>query len=361
MLSYVYGGTLADRYPPGKLMATALIMTAAGGMYLAQFPSYLGLQWLYGYWGFSTIFLFWSAMIKATRNWGGGKQQGRAFGYLEAGRGLVAASIGVVGVVVFSLLLPENLSSASFEERKAAFRYVILFAVILASLVGIIVFFYLKEQDTKEEVTVPKADNSFSTIIQVAKMPSVGLLIIIVLCAYCGYKVTDILSLYASEVMLFDEVEAAKVGSYQMYLRPLVCVLVGVFADKSSSALWLIRGFVILFIGSLLFASGWVNAPLSGLFIFAVVITGIGTYALRTLYYAAVKEGHIPYAVTGTAVGIISVIGYTPDIFMGPVMGILLDSSPGITGHQHVFTLLAGFSLIGAFASYHFKKMTQKL
>ena len=66
LLSYVYGGTLADRYPPGKLMATALTMTAAGGIYLAQFPSYLSLQWLYGYWGFSTIFLFWSAMIKAT-------------------------------------------------------------------------------------------------------------------------------------------------------------------------------------------------------------------------------------------------------------------------------------------------------
>ena len=360
LLSYVYGGTLADRYPPRKLMATALIMTAAGGIYLAQFPSYIGLQWLYGYWGFSTIFLFWSAMIKATRNWGGNKQQGRAFGYLEAGRGLVAASIGVVGVVVFSFLLPEDLPTASFEERKAAFRYVILFAVALASVVGLIVFFYLNEQETKEEVSIPKANNSFSTIIQVAKIPSVGLLIIIVLCAYCGYKVTDILSLYASEVMLFDEVEAAKVGSYQMYLRPLVCVLVGVFADKSSSALWLIRGFVVLCIGSLLFASGWVNAPLSGLFIFAVVITGIGTYALRTLYYAAVKEGHIPYAVTGTAVGIISVVGYTPDIFMGPVMGILLDSSPGITGHQHVFSLLACFSLTGAFASYRFKKMTQK-
>ena len=360
LLSYVYGGTLADRYPAGKLMATALIMTAAGGMYLAQFPSYQGLQWLYGYWGFSTIFLFWSAMIKATRNWGGGKQQGRAFGYLEAGRGLIAASIGVMGILVFSFLLPDDLKAASFEERKAAFRYVILFAVALASLVGLFVFFFLKEQETQKVISIPKAKNSLNTIIRVAKIPSVGLLIIIVLCAYCGYKVTDILSLYAAEVMLFDEVDAAKVGSYQMYLRPLVCVLVGIFADKSSSALWLIRGFIVLLIGSLLLASGWVNAPLSGLFIFAVVITGIGTYALRTLYYAAVKEGRIPYAVTGTAVGIISVVGYTPDIFMGPVMGVLLDSSPGVTGHQHVFILLAAFSLIGALAAYRFKKMTQR-
>lgn len=340
-------------------MATALLMTAAGGIYLAQFPSYQGLQWLYAYWGFSTIFLFWAAMIKATRNWGGGEQQGRAFGYLEAGRGLVAASIGVVGVLVFSYLLPLEIETASFEERKDAFRYVILFAVVLASVVAFMIFFFLKEEQNEDQNSVQKEDITWKKVISVAKMPSVGLLIIIVLCAYCGYKVTDILSLYASEVMLFDEVDAAKVGSYQMYLRPLICVLVGVFADKSSSALWLIRGFSVLCIGSILFASGLINAPLSGLFIFAVIITGIGTYALRTLYYAAIKEGRIPYAVTGTAVGIISVIGYTPDIFMGPVMGILLDNSPGITGHQHVFALLAGFSLLGIFASLRFKKTIQ--
>ena len=360
LLSYVYGGTLADRYPPQKLMAISLFMTAAGGVYLAQFPSYRGLQWLYGYWGFSTIFLFWSAMIKATRNWGGGEQQGRAFGYLEAGRGLVAASIGVLGVVIFSFLLPKDVDTASFDERVAAFRYVILFAVGLATLIGVFVFFFLKESKPQNEISSPKVDHSLNTLIRVAKMPAVGLLIIIVLCAYCGYKVTDILSLYATEVMLFDEVDAAKVGSYQMYLRPLVCVAVGYLADKSSSALWLIRGFFILFLGATLFATGWVNAPLSGLFIFAVIITGIGTYALRTLYYAAVKEGHIPYAVTGTAVGIISVVGYTPDIFMGPLMGYLLDKSPGITGHQQVFGLLALFAIVGVVTSFRFKKLTQK-
>lgn len=359
LLSYVYGGTLADRYPPQRLMATALIMTAAGGIYLAQFPSYQGLQWLYAYWGFSTIFLFWAAMIKATRNWGGGQQQGRAFGYLEAGRGLVAASIGVIGVLVFAFLLPEDIATASFEERKTAFRYVIFFAVGLASLVGIMVLFFLKETKNDGDLPSAKEKINLKTILEVGRMPTVGLLIVIVLCAYCGYKVTDILSLYATEVMLFDEVDAAKVGSYQMYLRPLVCILVGFFADKSSSALWLVRSFSVLCIGAILFATGLVNAPLSGLFIFAVIITGIGTYALRTLYYAAVKEGHIPYAVTGTAVGIISVVGYTPDIFMGPVMGYLLDTSPGIEGHQHVFALLAGFAFIGILTSLRFKKITQ--
>ena len=62
---------------------------------------------------------------------------------------------------------------------------------------------------------------------------------------------------------------------------------------------------------------------------------------------------------TGTAVGIISVVGYTPDIFMGPVMGILLDNNPGLVGHQQVFLLLAAFAAVGTFASIRFKNFIQ--
>jgi len=361
LISYLFGGAIADRFPPRKLMASALLMTAAGGLIMAQFPSFTTLQILYGYWGFSTIFLFWAAMIKATRNWGGLNQQGRAFGYLEGGRGIVAALIGAVGVLIFALLIPDDVISASFSERQTAFRWVILATSAMVALVGLLVLFFLKEEESEEaETDELKADTSWKTILKVMQLPSVRLLILIVLCAYCGYKVTDILSLYAAEIMLFDEVDAAKVGSFQMYLRPLVCISIGFFADRSSSALWLVRGFVLLLLGAILFASGWVTVPHNAFFVLSIIITGIGTYGLRTLYFAAVKEGHIPYAVTGTAVGIISVIGYTPDIFMGPVMGILLDNNPGLLGHQLVFLLLAGFAAVGTFASFRFKKIIDK-
>ena len=361
LISYLYGGALADRYPPRKLMASALLMTAAGGIVLAQFPSFFTLQLLYGFWGFSTIFLFWAAMIKATRNWGGLNQQGRAFGYLEGGRGIVAASIGAAGVLIFSLLIPEDVVSAQFEERQSAFRWVIWVTSASVAIVGTLVYLFLKEGESEEaEEDVLKADTSWETILRVMQLRSVRLLILIVLCAYCGYKATDILSLYAAEVMNFDEVDAAKVGSFQMYLRPIVCISIGFFADRTSSALWLVRGFVMLMLGALLFASGYIVAPLNSLFILSIIITGVGTYGLRTLYFAAVKEGHIPYAVTGTAVGIISVVGYTPDIFMGPVMGILLDNNPGLPGHQQVFLLLAAFATVGTFASIRFKNFIQK-
>ena len=79
--SYLFGGPLADKYPPRKLIAIALWMTALGGILYAQYPSFSTLKILYGYWGFTTIFLFWAPMIKATRVWGGDASQGKAFGF----------------------------------------------------------------------------------------------------------------------------------------------------------------------------------------------------------------------------------------------------------------------------------------
>ena len=181
---------------------------------------------------------------------------------------------------------------------------------------------------------------------------------LIVLSAYVGYKLTDIFSLYASEVMLFDEVKAAQVGTFQLYIRPIICVAIGLLADKSRGSLWIMIGFVVMLSGALIFASGQVQSGLNFLFFLSLVITATGTYAIRTLYFAVLQEGKIPLAVTGTAVGLISVVGYTPDIFVGPIMGYLLDRSPGIVGHKEVFMLLALFAALGLIASIQFSRLS---
>ena len=102
--SYPFGGFLADKFPPRKLIAVALWTTALGGLVYASFPGYTILKILYGYWGFTTIFLFWAPMIKATRVWGGPTSQGKAFGFLDGGRGLVGALFGAMGVFIFFII-----------------------------------------------------------------------------------------------------------------------------------------------------------------------------------------------------------------------------------------------------------------
>ena len=353
LLSYVYGGVISDRFQPKKLIATSLFCTALGGVVLASFPSYFILKILYGYWGFTTVFLFWGSMIKATRVWGGTNNQGKAFAFLDGGRGLVAASMGSLGVLIFSIFLIGDIETSSLIDRKEAFRYVILFSSFIVFLTGFIVLFFM-ERNKKENLENIIVLNSYSNIKKVLKIESVWLIMIIIISAYIGYKVTDIYSLYASEVMLFNQIEAANIGSLQLYLRPLVCLIVAMVADKSSYIRMIIIGFSTMMIGSSLFAFGIVQLNMNFIFYFSLLIVATGTYSIRALYFSIMQEGRIPLILTGTAVGLISVVGYTPDIFATPMIGYLLDNYPGILGHQYVFTILVVFSILGLIASIKF-------
>ncbi|MGB5499891.1 MAG: MFS transporter, partial [Maribacter sp.] len=359
LLSYLFGGPLADKYPPRKLIAMALWMTALGGLVYATFPSFTVLKILYGYWGFTTIFLFWAPMIKAARVWGGPTSQGKAFGFLDGGRGLVGALFGTMGVLVFSLFITSIISEATVIESRAAFRYVILVSSGIVVMVGIMVWLFMKiDQKAEKEIILDKI--TIPQIKEVLRLPSVWLLMIIILCAYVGYKITDVFSLYAQDVMLYDQVQSAQVGTLLLFARPVIGVIIGIVADRSQTTYWLVVSFVVSFFGALLFATGIISESETALFFISILVVATGVYAARSLYFAVMESGQIPLVLTGTAVGLISLIGYTPDIFAGPAMGYLLDISPGAKGHQHVFWMLALFSFIGGIAAWYYFRLYGK-
>ena len=81
MLAYFPGGLIADRVSARVLITTSLLATAAGDVVMASTPGRAVLTALFAYWGVTTIFLFWAAIIRATREWGGARAQGAAFGF----------------------------------------------------------------------------------------------------------------------------------------------------------------------------------------------------------------------------------------------------------------------------------------
>jgi hypothetical protein len=70
-------------------------------------------------------------------------------------------------------------------------------------------------------------------------------------------------------------------------------------------------------------------------------------FGLRGVYFALLEENRTPARYTGAAVGMVSLVGFTPEIFFAPVAGRILDASPGLPGHQHYFLFLAGVALAG--------------
>jgi hypothetical protein len=125
-----------------------MVLTAIGGFYMATIPTGVSMALRYGYWGVTTIFLFWAAVLKATRDWGGNLSQGRAFGILDGGRGLVAAAFAVFAVAVMAGMLPADVESATSEEQRAAFRNVILLYSSTTALVGLMTWFLLPDTET---------------------------------------------------------------------------------------------------------------------------------------------------------------------------------------------------------------------
>ncbi len=342
MVAYLFGGHLADLFSSRKMMATALWGTALGGFAMALTMESVWLPYIYGFWGMTTILLFWSAMIKATRAWGSNKNQGRAFAFLDGGRGLIAASLGTLSLLLFS---PSDVNvDMSVEEGKAALSSIIFVMSGITVVSGILVWLFVQDAHTTEEEKIHLKD-----WIPLLKERKLWLLSIIVVCGYVGYKLTDDFSLYAKEILNFSEKEAATLGTTALWLRAIVGLSIGWIGDRIGVSKLVAWGFASTFVlaGALSFQY---STSVVVMILVQLVFVAMGIYAVRSLYFALVQRSNIPLEKTGTAVGIVSFVGFTPDVFAGPWMGYYLEEYPGIVGHQKVFLLMACFAFVGLLA-----------
>lgn len=344
MLAYFPGGTLADHFSARKLMTLSLLATGLGGIYFATIPGHTGLTIVYGWWGVATVFLFWAAMIKATREWGGRTSQGRAFGLLDGGRGLIAAATATLAVFILSSIMPEKAEGADLETRKQALVAVIYFYTVLTFSAGLLVWIF-----------IPDTEKSFSgveeklwlSIRKVLQNKAVWMQAIIVVCAYSAYKGLEYYTLYGVDVLGINEVDTAFFMSNALYLRAVGAIIAGLVVDRLSASK-VIKWFFGTMIFTYLMLSFIIPRQEIIWIIFAdITITFLAVYGLRGVYFALLEETKISGYLTGTAVGLISVIGYTPDVFFNSVAGRIIDGSPGLKGHQDFYLLLATFSLIG--------------
>lgn len=356
MASYFLGGPIADRFSPKKLMTSALVITALGGLIMALIPSLFGLTLLYGFWGISTILLYWAASIKAIRNIGSTNKQGLAFGLVDGGRGLVAALLASISVFIFDALLPSNVEEPTTQQLSSALGYIILLFSGLIILSAVLIWIVFPNDDTTK--TSSMSQLSLSGIKNVIRRRSVWLQSLILLCAYVGYKCTDDFSLYANEVFGYNNVESAHIGTISFWMRPIATLAAGILGDQFRHSKMMSICFLIVIFTSLIISFGLLKPGLEFFIILTIATTSAGIYGLRGLYFAVMQETNVPFIYTGSAVGFISLIGYTPDVFMGPLMGYVLDNNPGATGHQYLFGILAAFSLIGLIFSLNLQKIS---
>lgn len=359
-LCYFLGGPIADRWQPRLLMVVSLIATGMGSLYMATIPGMAGLCLLFGFWGVTTILAFWAPLIRATRELAGEKGQGRAFGILDGGRGLASAIIASVAAYAFTVMVSGDAANNPIAERAAVQRLVLSYGVYCV-LAAVCVWLFVPTDNgcaVAETVReVPPKSSILRRLRDVLSSPAIWLQAVVIIAAYSAFKMIDNYGLYAQDAYGMSRSDSAKLIANISYARVGAALVAGWIADR-----WLgVRATIQAGFACLLFAYGLFlfiapNPNLVWLLTFNMLISCIGFFALRGIYFALLEDSGIPTRLTGTAVGVISFVGYTPEIYMGPLTGWLIRearSSGNVSdGYHQIFSILAALCCCGVAAAF---------
>ncbi|MBT4522169.1 MAG: MFS transporter [Halieaceae bacterium] len=343
LIGYFPGGYLADRLSSRKLMSSALLVTSAGAFIFATIPPFITCVLLYGIWGIATACLFWSAMIKATRMLAEKTEQGRAFGFLEGGRNF---SDMVTSTIFLSIFAFRGGDDAALSE------VIVMLALLTLGLAFLVWTVIDDDSGDPDDWYVERPTITSREVFEVLKLPIVWLLAIIIMTAYTGLWGAIYFTPFATDVFGLSAVWGGAIGTGKLWVAFLAAIAAGFVADKIGPAKAVVGSFTLMTAGFLVFALLPGAPDLVPLLVINVAIVSCAVYALRGIYFSLLETGGIPLAVTGIAVGIVSVIGYTPDVFMPVLGGIILDASPGVEGYQNLFFLVAAMSFVGTVAAY---------
>lgn len=341
LASYFIGGVLADKFAAKKLLIISLVATGLGGFLHLVVTSFEGLVLLYGLWGFTSLLMFWPPLMKVMRTLGNDDEQSRVYGLFEGGRGVVNAVHLAIATAIFG-----------FFQAKAApqlgLNWIIIFYSVCPIVCAIILAIILKEpeKETKEKSEPFKLKD----VVQVMKMPAVWMMIVITFSTYTFNISFYYFTPYASDVIGASAVFAAIITVLAQYIRPVSSIAGGCVADKFGKGQTMLVGFLTMAVGtSILVLVPKLDASLQvGLLIVACTVIYLAMYSNFGIYFSLLSEGRIPLEKSGVAIGLVSTLGYLPEVLCPLVAGKTLDVYTGVTGYHIYFMGMIAIALVGA-------------
>lgn len=344
---FVVGGFLADRFSTRILIPIGLVGTGALGLFLSTFPGFSTLLLVFALLAVCSDCLVWPALLKSIRQLGGSKEQGRLFGLLEGGRGVVDTAVAFSALGIFVLM----------GSGAGGFRAAIAFYAIIDIAVGVLLFLLLRNQ-TSEQVSEQPAEKKqkagLGEIWRAAKLPElwwVSFTVFMVYVVYCGltYFIPYLTYVYGLPVAL--------VGAYgiinQYGLKILGGPIGGVLADKvfKGASRYIRLAFLCLIpvVAVLLLLPSDRSSQIPAMIV--TLLFSLIVFTMRGVFWAPMDEVGIPEETSGTSFGIACLVGYAPGMFAFIVYGSILDANPGAGGYHIVFIVLAALALVGAIVS----------
>lgn len=348
-IGLIFGIYVSDMFSQKYMIGGSLIGLGLVGVYLSTFPSYTGFLIAFGIMAIFAEVTYWPILLKAIRLLGDEKTQGRMFGFLEMGRGVVDVIIASSALAIFRAM----------GENAHGLKAGILFLAFMTALAGVLCLIFVPhDKKNLEAKNVNKSQAAFSGMIQALKSVDIWAVALngfVVYCIYCGltYFIPFLNQIYM--------LPATAIGFYgianQYGLKMIGGPVGGFLADKvyKSSAKHIRMGFLTCIIAMSIFmfvphetlgAKGlwYIGAT-------ATLLFGTIVFTMRSVFFAPMDEVKVPEEITGAAMSLASLVIYLPNAFAYVIYGSLLDKFPGIKGFRMVFGMMIVWAILGLFVS----------
>ncbi|KWO55629.1 MFS transporter [Burkholderia territorii] len=363
LVSYLPSGWLADRLSPRWLICFSLLATGALGLVYATGPSFNALVLIFGGWGLTTGLTFWAAVIKRVNMIAGPDEQGRFFGLLDGGRGLVEALLATVAITLFAYV-----TQARGGTDAAGFTLVVHLYAFFCIALGVLLALVKDPAHADDGRTAAqrrrdggRRGNVLTDLKTLAAIPELWLVAAIVFCGYQVFWATYSFSAYLHEGNFgLSATAAGFITTLKLWMRPVGGIGGGFLGDRVSKVSVLFWALLLAALSLVGLIAAPPHSP-QAMLIVLVLFIGILTYAIRGLYWSLLDDCRVPTRCAGLAIGLISVLGYSPDVFVPLINGYMTQTWPGAHGYQLYFGYIAAIALCGAGAAAFLKHRLDRI
>lgn len=344
IILYAPSGVIADKFSHKKMMSFSMIATGLLGLLMMVYPPFWVMILIQVAFAITTILLLWSVSIKAASLLGSHDEQGKIMGWMEGLRGVGVMALAVFTMWVFSLFSPSDPNSL---------KAVILIYSSVYILLGILCWFFVKDGFSQRGETSSPAFH-LSDILSVLKISTTWYCSMIIFGVYTIYAILSYSTNYLTEMYAMDLVAASYMG---IVINKIFRAMCGPFGglittySRFKSPTRVIQFLAVISVITLVALLITNQNPRSvAIGIGLILLLAFVCYASRGLYFACIGEARTPAYIMGTTVGICSVIGFLPDVFVYPIVGHWQDTLPTAQAYQNMWLMgLAATCLVIVF------------
>ena len=301
-----------------------------------------------------TSAMLWSVSIKAASLLGDHSEQGKIMGWMEGLRGVGVMSLAVFTMWVFSRFAPDD---------SASLKTVIIIYSVVYILLGILCWFFVSDNNNLRSANnEEKQSFQLSDILAVLRISTTWYCSMVIFGVFTIYAILSYSTNYLTEMYGMSLVAASYMGIVINKIFRALCGPLGGIITTYSKVKSPTRVIQILSVLGLLALTALLvtnsNPQSVAMGIGLILLLGFTCYASRGLYWACPGEARTPSYIMGTTVGICSVIGFLPDVFVYPIIGHWQDTLPAAEAYRNMWLMgMAALAMVIVFTFLLFQKI----